>query len=94
MDLNQFFTSLPDVLLDFFRECLSLFASFVDSFMVPVCEALPDLDIPLQQFYRYLGLVDQFFAVNYAVLLFGAWVTFTLSVALINWVLGLIPGEA
>lgn len=94
MDASEFFSSLPDVLLDFFNRCLEIFVELVDSFMVPVVESLPDIEIPIQQFYRYLGLVDQFFALNYALTLFTAWVTVTLAVAVINWTLGLIPAES
>ena len=93
METSEFFSALPDVLLDFFTRCKEIFVELVDAFMVPVVQALPDIEIPLNQFYRYLGLVDSFFALNYALILFTSWVTIVLSIALVNWTLGLIPGE-
>ena len=92
-NISQFFSALPDVLISFMKEILSFLVSCVDAFMVPICEAIPDLELPFQQFYKFLGLVDQFIAINYAVVLFSTWVTFSLSVSLVNWCLGLIPGE-
>ena len=91
MDFSDFFSALPDVLLNFFSLCKDKFVELVDLTMVPVVEALPEIELPVQQFYRYLGLVDRFFAINYALTLFFAWITVTLVIATINWVLGLIP---
>jgi len=89
--VENFFTALPDSIINLIQRIANEICELVDSFMVPVVQALPELQTPFQTFYRFYTLVDQFFAIQYALLLFGAWIAIALSIALVNWALGLIP---
>ena len=93
MSFSDLCQAIWAMLVDFINSLIAVVIDLVDGVMVPVAQSLPQLDYEASFLVEVCGLANKFIALDYGVYLFMAYCLFCLSVLLIKWILGLIPGE-
>ena len=83
--------NLINYLKEFFDFIMKWAFEILDAALMPVANALPQLDTEVAFLAKFTGLANQWVALDYGCILFLCWCIFCLSVAGINWLLGLIP---
>lgn len=82
---------LVTYLKEFFDFIMKWAFEISDAALMPVALALPELDYDVSFLARFTALANQWVALDYGLILFLCWCGFCLSLAAINWLLGLIP---
>ncbi len=77
--------------VDAFNLIITTFCDLLDAVMVPVVELLPEFQWDWSPFFGVMGVVNDWIALDWAFSLLAFYIAFCLSVALIKWLLGLIP---
>ncbi len=64
---------------------------FIDLLLTPVANCLPTFYYDLSSIIPYVRLLYCFIDINYIFILFVSYITISISLIIINWILGLIP---